>query len=355
MRRRYYATFVSGFQRTVKDILETTVRDVVIVRLLDGAVVFETAVPFDSLRLFCFNNMFLVLHILEQKKNHDVIETHMKFVGKDRKIRLSAIQKTETIRTFRIVTSNANRLVSVNEDLKRRLERVICKEMNLTPNRSKPDAEFWFLYRNEGFSFFLHRLSKHAPFDKTLRKGELLPQIAYMMCWLSEPQRSDIVVDPFCGYGSILRQRVHVPFERFYAFDIKKEAVAITKALAKTTIKEKPLKKCEIRTFDFFGMPQSFKQESVDKIITDPPWGIYEPLPLPVDQFFDDMVRICRTVLKPGGLLVVLAARKEEFALSVSRIREFTIVETADILVSGKKACVYKVKKTTPLPATTRR
>ncbi|MDR2447146.1 MAG: methyltransferase domain-containing protein [Treponema sp.] len=355
MRRRYYATFASGFQNIVKDILEKTARDAAIVQLLDGAVVFETAIPFDALCLFCFNNIFLALHILEQKEKNSfadgsangsaagsVIEAHMSVAEKNRKIRLADFQRAKNVRTFRIVTSNANRLVSVNEDLKRKMERVIFKETGLIPNRSKPDVEFWFLYRNEGFSFFMRRLSKHAPFDATLHKGELPPQLAYMLCWLSEPRKSDVILDPFCGYGSILQQRMRFPFEKFYSFDIKDEAARISKS----KIKGQFLKKCDVRKVDFFTISRRLKEESVDAIITDPPWGSYEELPMPADQFYDAMLRICCRLLKPDGLIVALTARNDEFALSASRIKEFAVVEVSDVLVSGRKARVYKIKKT---------
>ncbi|MDR0706308.1 MAG: methyltransferase domain-containing protein [Treponema sp.] len=355
MRRRYYATFASGFQNTVKDILEKTARDAAIVLSLDGAVVFETAVPFEALCLWCFNNIFLALHVLEQKEKNSfadggaaipavssVIEAHMSVAEKSGKIRLADFQRTKKVRTFRIVTSHANRLVSVNEDLKRKMERAISRETGLIPNRSAPDVEFWFLYRNEGFSFFMRRLSKRAPFDAAPHKGELPPQLAYMLCWLSEPRKSDVILDPFCGYGSILQQRMRFPFEKFYSFDIKDDAARISKS----KIDGRFLKKCDVRTVDFFTISRHLKEESVDAIITDPPWGNYEALPLPADQFYDAMLRTFYELLKPDGVIVALTARNGEFALSASRIQEFAIVEASDVLVSGRKASVYKVKKT---------
>ncbi|MDR0374109.1 MAG: methyltransferase domain-containing protein [Treponema sp.] len=347
MRCRYYATFASGFQNIVKDILEKTVRDAAVVLSLDGAVVFETAISFDSLCLCCFNNIFLTLHVLEQKENDGsaagaVIEAHMSVVEKNKKIRLADVQRAKNVRTFRIVTSNANRLVSVDEGAKRKMERVIVKETGLLPHRSKPDVEFWFLYRNEGFSFFMRRLSKHAPFDVAPHKGELPPQLAYMLCWLSGPGESDVILDPFCGYGSILQQRMRFPFKKFYAFDIKDEAARISK----NKIKGQFLKKCDVKTVDFFAIFRHLKEESVDAIITDPPWGSYEALPMPADQFYDAMSRTFHRLLKPDGVAVALTARDDEFALSVSRIKEFAIVESSDVLVSGRKARVYKIKKT---------
>jgi tRNA G10 N-methylase Trm11 len=363
MRCKYYATFASGFQNIVKDILKKTVQDAAVVLLLDGAIVFETAIPFDAahcaergayhgaLRLHCFNNIFLALHVLEQKEkngaahdsaNSSVIEAHMSIVEKNRKIRLADFQRTKNIRAFRIVTSHANRLVSVNEDLKRKMEHAIFKETGLVPNRSKPDVEFWFLYRNEGFSFFMRRLSKHASFDATLRKGELPPQLSYMLCWLSEPRKSDVVLDPFCGYGSILRQRTCFPFEKFYAFDIKDEAARISKA----NITGQFLKKCDVRKVDFFAIFRCLKEASVDTIITDPPWGIYETLPMPADQFYGAMLWIFCRLLKPDGIVVLLTARHEEVAASIACVKEFIVMESSDVLVSGRKARVYKVKKT---------
>jgi tRNA G10 N-methylase Trm11 len=351
MRCKYYATFASGFQNIVKGIVEKNIQDAAVVLSLDGAIVFETSIPFDAAqdaeRLRCFNNIFLALHILKQKEKDgaasgSVIEAHMSIAEKNRKIRLADFQRTKHVKTFRIVTSHANRLISVNEELKRKMEHAILMETGLIPNRSRPDVEFWFLYRNEGFSFFMRRLSKHASFDAALRKGELPSQLAYMLCWLSDPRKSDVVLDPFCGYGSILRQRMHFPFEKFYAFDIKAEAARISKI----NVTGQFLKKCEVRTVDFFAIFRCLKEESVDAIITDPPWGLYEALPMPAAQFYGAMMRICCGLLKPDGVFVLLTTRHDEVAASIACVKEFIVVEHSDVLVSGRKARVYKIKKT---------
>lgn len=50
-------------------------------------------------------------------------------------------------------------------------------------------------------------------------------------------------------------------------------------------------------------------------------------------------------VLKPGGLMVILIGQKELFEKVLTNFPDLQFVEKYNILVSGKKAAIYKIKK----------
>jgi tRNA G10 N-methylase Trm11 len=342
MRFIYYATFVSGLQCIIEQVVKNRLKDIRVKKLLDGAVIFETACSYDKLNLFCFNNIFMVLDIFDIKNEKNGIVSHVKRVCQQKDSIFANPRTHKSIHSFRVITSYTNQLVPLNEKIKWNIEHVIAQKTKLLCNRSKPDTEYWFLYRNEGFSVFMERLTKHKSFDKTLHKGELQPQLAYLMCWMSHPDKSDIVLDPFCGYGSILEQRLkHFPIQNIYGFDIKREAVAISL----NKIKGKLLQPCTIKKLDIYTIFSVLSEKSIDKIITDPPWGMYEQLNMPIQQFYNDMMHIFCRLVKHNGSIILLTSKKEELIAAVSTVQKLVIIDSIHILVSGKKACIFHLKK----------
>jgi tRNA G10 N-methylase Trm11 len=241
-----------------------------------------------------------------------------------------------------------NKPVQVDEKIKLKVEAFIAGESGLKVNRSKPDTEFWFLSRKEGFSVFMKRLTLHASNEKRLQGGELPPPLAWMMCRLSEPVNTDVVLDPFCGYGSILLERVkRFPLEKMFAFDIKDEAVRSSrKKLNGESGRPWLVKKLDV--FDIFS---ELEQGSVNKIITDPPWGLYEAIE-DIGGFYTKMLGIFSCLLAPGGIAVILTARKDEIRRCLNETPQgeaegFSLTRTFDVLISGRKAAIFCLKKKT--------
>jgi SAM-dependent methyltransferase len=341
----YYAAFVPGLQRVVADIVRTRLSDVRIDKLLDGAVVFETQCTYDRLNFFCFNNIFAVISIVENFPREGAPEAHIRAAGKaaGRQGRNPVIaENSKKIRSFRVVCSEENRPASMDERIREKLERFIAGQSRLGVNRSSPDTEFWILYRREGFSVFMKRLTKHPSFEKILRPGELPPPLAYMLCWLSGPKPAEVVVDPFCGCGSILEERQkHFPPALFCASDIDGKVLA----LARRRIRGSLSSCCRIQRADIRSIFSVVPEGTADAVITDPPWGEYAELPVSPGRFYGDMAGIFGRLLKPGGTAVVLTARIGELQAGVEESGILEPGEIFPVLVSGRKAAVFRFVK----------
>jgi tRNA G10 N-methylase Trm11 len=358
----YYAAFVPGMQEVIAGIVRERLTDAVIKKLLDGAILFESACTYDKLNFLCFNNIFAVISISDTRQNDEhaapvkLLEAHIRkaAAGSNRTSPVLS-GNNQKIKTFRVICSAENQPVAINPGLKQEAEHYITRESGLEVNRSKPDTEFWFLYRREGsknkdghsqqgesFSLFMKRLTKHASFDKMLHPGELTPQLAWLLCYLSKPKHSDTVIDPFCGYGSIPEQRTkHFPFTKMYALDIDGAPLSVTK----NKLQGKQDAKCEIIKKSIEEIFKVISPGEADAIITDPPWGMYKEIAVSLQRFYDDMLITFSRLLKDGGRAVVLTAKKAEFELSISKTPELQVTKTFHILVSGKKAAVYVVEK----------
>lgn len=337
MPNTYFATFIPGTEEIVSSILSARLPDFSPSLLASGAMAFSTAVPYSSLNLFCFNNLFQVLYSAPAAPTRAGLEKFLRALP-TAPVDWQAARAGKKARTFRLVVSCKNQLVSVSRGTKEAVEKKLAAETHLRPDRSLPDQEFWALARDDGQAWFLKRLTRHRAYDKLLHPGELHPELAYMMCWLSRPAPSDVFLDPFCGYGSIPAQRAkRFPYRTLTASDISPEAAAYTR--------QKLGKRPGLAVTQGDALDLDLPDGSVNAIVTDPPWGIYENVGMELDRFYRQMLEEFARVLMPGGRAVVLTAAKRELSGALEGPVQFVLGERYDILVSGKKCGLFVLEK----------
>ena len=65
-----------------------------------------------------------------------------------------------------------------------------------------------------------------------------------------------------------------------------------------------------------------------------------------ISEFYSSMLREFYRILRLNGIMVVLTARKGEFENAISKFKnKINVKRKYDILVSGKKASIYKLIK----------
>jgi hypothetical protein len=328
-----YATYASGLSVPVERLLNGSGCDVR--QMLDGAVVYERR---EVKILPAFNNVYKIL-VCEKWKGHS-LDGFMRNVlngsGAWRKqLRFCETNETPGIetQTFRIVTSVENKLVSVNGGIKTQLEAIIATATGLVPDRGGSGYEYLFLLRSEGYAFFLKRLTYHTAHEKVLQKGELRPELCYLLNYMTEPSPSDVVLDPFCGCGGIAAARAqNFPFRAVYASDTDLSRV-------------KKAPRVVYREADISKLHEWLPAASVDKIVTDPPWGLYDT-DLNIAELYATIFAQFERVLTSDGVIVLLTAQKELTRRLLQEPRfNLNIMQAYDILVSGKKAGVFVIKK----------
>jgi hypothetical protein len=338
----YYASFVPGMEEVVEEIVRGRLPEADIRKLSEGAILFQSSCTYDRLNFFCFNNIFAVISLIENPPAAGALEEHMRRARAGGERNRIIAENNGKIRSFRIVTSRENTPVPVPEKLKGDTEAFIARQSGLAVNRARPDTEFWFLYRREGFSLFMKRLTNHPSTEKTRHRGELPPQLAYMLCRISDPKHNDRAADPFCGHGSILAERMRrFPLQRFYAFDIDEALLGE----ARKKVPEKLKNLCVLQRADFHSLPGLLPEGGLDAIITDPPWGMYAETGIPLEEFYRDMIGIFAALLKEEGTAVLLTARGDILQEAATASPDLEIERTLRVLVSGKKAWVFKLKK----------
>ena len=340
----FYAAFIPGLQDLIADVIKTRLSDAVIHKLLDGAVIFETKTTYDKLNFFCFNNIFAVISVMEHKEGSCALEKHIKaFVSSSDGREKIISHNSANFHTFRIVISNENKPASIDENLRASAEKRISGLSGLKVNRAKPDTEFWFLYRRddspggENFSVFMKRLTLRPSWEKSLHRGELPPPLAWSLCRIAGLTHGDTVLDPFCGYGSIPQAAFkHFHVNRFIACDSDKDAFLFSAA----RLKKRNNAGFIIHHADFNLLPSLAAEKSIDAVVTDPPWGQYREIG--DDRLYEKMFDVFRKLLKDGGRAVVLCANSAQDSLLKAVPACFRLGNSIPILLSGKKASIFK-------------
>lgn len=342
--RTYVSTFISGLLDPVTSLLKQSINDVEILSAFDGLIIYKTNKIVDEIKqLKFFNNSFSLLEKYDDLASEkDPLNVMLRQANKNEEISVLTQEYFKgNKKTFRIITSHENQLVAVSPKLKLSLELKILKNKKATLDRSEPDIEFWFLYRSEGVGLFMVRLTDNVT-NKQLNKGELRPELAHILCYLAEPTNENILLDPFAGYGAIPLAGVkNFSFKQVNAIDNDDNKLEYIKS----KISKKLLGRLLVKKQDALTL-EAFDDASVTKVVTDPPWGIYGNQPIDVTKFYPLMLLEFYRVLKKSGLAIVLIGKKNEFETALNTLgTKFSLEAKYDILVSGKKASVYKLKK----------
>ena len=320
----FISTFITGFQNVVSDDLPRRLPGVKILNCFDGLIHYKFDGDSRQLeKIIYFNNTFFVLKTMKGKG--------LNFNSLVGSVCSSKGYFLVNKGSFRVRFQQENQFAKVDKNLTRRVEEYVTRNSRLTLDRLSPTNEIWFSIRREGFAFCGELISKREFTEKNLNKGELRPEIAYLMCCFARVQPEDVILEPFCGYGSIPVQLAkRFPCKKIYVSDIDEDKVKRLELGPHVEI-------CQADVFEL----SHIQDNSIDSIITDPPWGLWENIP-DIEDFYNRMFVSFKRVLKPNGKMTILTARTVEFENAIKKAG-LTIQDSLHTLVNGKKATLYRI------------
>lgn len=142
-------------------------------------------------------------------------------------------------------------------------------------------------------------------------------RLAKIMINLSMPEKGDIVLDPFCGIGTILQEAVLSGFDA-RGLDIDPLCVKSTKINLKWAKNEYSIKIWDIDKKIIVGDARKISKyfKNIDRIVTEPYLGppIKRPLPKIVAEkiikkiykLYDDCFNEFKKILKPSGIICIV-------------------------------------------------
>lgn len=330
----FISSFITGFQPVVEADLTKRFKNIKILNLFDGLVHYRFDGDSHELdKIIYLNNTFFVLKTMKGKG--------LNFPSLIGSVCSSKNYFLVNKGSFRVRFQNENQFAKVDKNLTRRAEDYVLANSRLKLDRLSPSNEVWFSIRREGFAFCGELISKREFTEKNLNKGELRPEIAYLICCFADIQPQDTILEPFCGYGSIPVQLAKkFRFQKLYVSDLDKERAAQT--AARKQLSSAPEGLIECCTADAAKLSH-IADKSISLVITDPPWGYFEELP-DIEGFYKKMFTSFDRVLTDGGRMVILSARKEELERTAAA-EGFKIKNSLHTLVNGKKAGVYLITR----------
>lgn len=337
----YASSYISGFKKTIEKILKEQIPDLIIIKHLDGLVVYKTKSVFPNQKLSCMNNTYLVLSMQETDLKTPYENALKEFVKKSR-FDFTGLSDNINIAhgdSFKILPFDFNKPISINFDIIKPIEQQIHNTLKLNIGLKKHNFDIVLSRRSEGLILLLFKLTYNRMTEKDLPKGALRPELCNIMSWVSDIKPTDIILDPFCGYGSVPKEIVkHFKYNMLFASDINKNLTDKLKTEFKKNKKNFFIKQRDALNLEYF------ENEFFDKIITDPPWNIYNYTSADFTLFYKKMLQEFYRILKFGGICTILMGNVKDFEKSLEH-SNFKLQEKYNILVNGKKANVYKLVK----------
>jgi tRNA (guanine6-N2)-methyltransferase len=306
----YFATFIAGTYELVSRQLKSfSVNELKIIEHDESSVLFESNLSNERLiELRFFTNAYLVVKEIKDVKKH--------LKGKH----------------YNLVYLKSNSPTTLEESTRLDIQSKIERELALQNNTHLAQNNFYVIERTNGKRILTLRLARAKFKREKLNAGELRPELAHILCLASGVKPKDVVLDMFAGYGSI-------PLEAVRGFGCREVIAADKDELAKRKEhKEVIWHKADSRNLDLID------DNSIDRVITDPPWGVYDNSFENIDELYSDTLKEISRLLKPNGVAVMLTGYSGAKPLLTAN-DDLELIKEWPILVSGKKATIYKLKK----------
>jgi SAM-dependent methyltransferase len=346
------AQVVAGLQDVLEPELARRLPAFRVLHKEQGLLIFESEAASDVIaHLPIFNNSFAVLgQAVASAAQLEEVVARQWTAGPLLAAARASLRSHE--RSFRLFLSDESRLVAVSRPTAERLTRAIQQATGLRHQPGGADVEFWSLRRREGVVYFCRRLSRRSKTERDLAPGELRPELASLLCLLSGPSPGDVFLDPFAGSGAIAFARADQPFARLLMADVDVQKVAeLNRQIKRRRLGGRPGgPQVEAIVADARHL-EALPTASVDKVVTDPPWGFFDrSIGDPVAFYRTVLVELVR-VLVPGGRLVLLSGQREIWpGLNAELASWLDPLGRHEILLSGKKAVIVAWLRT-QLPA----
>lgn len=322
---RYFATFISGTQEIISKRLSLFPNAELIVEdITDGLVVFSSDLtPNQLTELRFFNNVF---GLFADVINIATIDDAARIAAK------SDMSALPAKAGFTIHTRMGNQTVGLKE--LQALQVAVSDANGGIPDSFRPEVELLLWLRTDGRALWGWQLPRPGFKTRNLEPGELRPELCHIMGLLAGLDKKHAVLDPFAGYGAIVRECL----QGFHCTEVigveyNEHLVPHLKSIPHLIAKHG----------DAARLPH-IETRSIDRVITDPPWGKFEQAtPEHLEHLYYESFIQMHRVLRAKGCIVLVTS--VEFIRKIASEVGFTIEKEYTILVSGQKATLYKLRK----------
>ena len=240
--------------------------------------------------------------------------------------------------TFKVVTSKLGRHNFRRVDVQQSVETALVEKYGWRIARQDPTLEFRMDVEDVeailGLRLTDEMMRKRA-YKVSHLPASLKPTVAYCMAMLSEPEPTDVFVDPMCGAGTILIERaISGPYGKIIGGDMNRNVV-----LAAQNNVDASRKSIDLDIWDASKMP--LRDRSVDKVACNLPFGKRIGSQSENRRLYADFFKEMARILRPGGKAVLLTSERELIEELARRHSSINVRRYLKIDLLGIKARIY--------------
>lgn len=304
---QYFATFIVGAEEIIAARLQKySNAELKVINLADGLVLFESTMSLNQLsELRFFNNVYQQLN-----------EGELPNLPAGTKVQLRARQGSQP----------AELPPQIAEQITKAGYELIAH---------RPQIELLYWRRSDGQVLWGQMLPRPGFKTRKLEAGEISSMLAHILGLVASVDAKDAVIDPFAGYGAIVREMLAgFQCQNVIGVEFNEHLVPHLKSIPHL-----------VAIHGDAGQLSHIETRSIDRVVTDPPWGQFEKhSPETLKKLYHAAVIQMHRVLRAKGCAVILTAA--EFLTEIAEQIGFTIEKQYPVLVSGQKATIYKLRKT---------
>jgi len=192
------------------------------------------------------------------------------------------------------------------------------------------------------------------------RSGMLPPKLAIILINLAKTNKNSIIIDPFCGSGTVLTEGLLMGYKNLIGSDISKKAINDSKKNIKWIIKNFDTK---IKKYKLFNSPvqelsKKIKQNSVNSIITEPYLGpergqinIKNTIP-ELEKLYSESLAQFYKIMEPGARIIMIFPifninNKKHFInpnlnkLTITNLLPTNLTKNKIINLTNRKTIIY--------------
>jgi 23S rRNA G2445 N2-methylase RlmL len=167
--------------------------------------------------------------------------------------------------------------------------------------------------------------------------ASLQPTVAHAMCLLSDPQPGEVLLDPMCGTGTIVVERLSLP-QAVTAIGADRDPRVLRLARENLRAAAAP-----VRLYAGDGRQAPLPEGGVDKIVCNLPWGNRVGSHRANRRLYPAFIAEALRLLRPGGRMVVLTMEKRLTQGLLDGSEELVVEETHQANAGGLVPTIYVV------------
>lgn len=324
---KYYSTFPIGFLSIVEEILLKQNNKMQVISKGENYLYYSTSLNKEDIERYdFFEQSFYIIKFFDKKNfqfknqinwiksNANILQKELNILGKNKKYRIVGTAGSLGKEKIQEQINTINGMVNIDN--------------------SNPDYDIRIVEKGD-HGFIGVRITKPREHIDDFQKDSLRKEIAYYMIYLSEVEKDDVFLDPFCGGGVI-------PLLRSKIGEYKK---IICSDIDTTSLKSKLRRVGDISNLEIVESNINNLNLSVNKIVTDPPWGFIQDIE-DLKEFYFNMLDKFYNLTASNSIMILLAPHLEIIEEYVrDNSKKFVLCKTYKGKVSGRYSYIIKLNR----------